>query len=67
MTSCWRRPTVSLLAILLMGLLSQAQQPRLGPLDGEGLPPTGLTRVEVGSVAPDFRLADEAGGLGATN
>ena len=63
MTSDWRRQAVSLSGILLIGLLGQAQQPLLGPLDGGGLPPTDLTRVQVGMVAPDFRLADETGAV----
>ena len=42
-------------------LLLQTQQPLLGPLEGEGLPPTDLRRVQVGTIAPDFRLADEKG------
>ena len=51
---------------LLTGLLvvaAQAQQPSLGPVDGQQLPPTDLARVEVGTVAPDFRLADEGGAI----
>jgi len=40
---------------------SQAQQPQLGPLDGDGMPPTDINRVQVGQVAPDFRLVDEQG------
>jgi cytochrome oxidase Cu insertion factor (SCO1/SenC/PrrC family) len=39
----------------------QAQQPRLGSFDGEGLPSTDIDRVQVGEVAPDFRLTDERG------
>ncbi len=30
---------------------------RMGPLDGETLPPVDLDRVAVGDTAPDFRLA----------
>ncbi len=63
MTSNWRRQALSLPSVLLIGLLGQAQQPLLGPLDGGGLPPTDLTRVQVGMVAPDFRLADETGAV----
>ncbi len=55
----WRQ-AVFLPGILLFGLLGQGQQPLL---DGEGLPPTDLARVRVGTVAPDFRLADETGGV----
>lgn len=40
-----------------------AQQPRLGSLGGEGLPPTDLARVQVGMTAPDFRLVDETGAV----
>ena len=63
MTSNWRRQALSLPSVLLIGLLGQAQQPLLGPLDGAGLPPTDLARVQVGMVAPDFRLADETGAV----
>lgn len=44
------------------GPIGQAQQLPLGPLDGEGLPPIDLDRVQVGTLAPDSRLADETGG-----
>ncbi len=57
------RHVVLLPSILLCGLLGQAQAPLLGPLDGTGLPPTDVARVQVGMVAPDFRLADETGGV----
>ena len=63
MTSHWWRRTVSIPSVLFVVLLGQAQQPPLGPLNGEGLPPTDLDRVQVGVVAPDFRLADETGGV----
>ena len=63
MTSKCRRQALSLPSVLLIGLLGQAQQPLLGPLDGGGLPPTDLARVQVGMVAPDFRLADETGAV----
>ncbi len=46
---------------LVLWLLLAAQAPLLGPLDGAELPPTDLDRVRVGSIAPDFRLADERG------
>jgi len=32
-----------------------AQLPLLGPLDGEGLPPIDLDRVQVSQIAPVFR------------
>ena len=51
----------SLLLALGVPLFSQTQQPPLGSLDGEGLPPTDINRVQVGQVAPDFRLVDEQG------
>ena len=63
MTSNYRRQALSLPSVLLIGLLGQAQQPLLGSLDGGGLPPTDLARVQVGMVAPDFRLADETGAV----
>ncbi len=59
----WSRLAVYASSILLCGLVGQAQEPPLGPLDGEGLPSTDLARVQVGTVAPDFRLADETGGV----
>ncbi len=59
----WWRPMVFLPSLLLFSLLGQAQQPLLGALDGEELTPTDLTRVQVGMVAPDFRLADETGAV----
>ena len=49
--------------ILYIGLSGQAQQPLLGPLDGGELPATDLARIEVGVVAPDFRLTDETGAV----
>jgi hypothetical protein len=33
----------------------------LGPVDGQGLPPTDIERVAVGTVAPDFSLETLAG------
>ncbi len=46
---------------LLLALLAQALPP-LGPLDGAGLPPAELDRVQVGMMAPDFRFViDRAG------
>ncbi len=50
-------PTAVLLALLAQAL------PALGPLDGAGLPPTELDRVQVGMVAPDFRLTDTTGAV----
>ena len=49
-----------MLGIFLFTLLA-AQSPSLGPLDGEGLPPIDLDRVQVGQIAPDFRLIDDQG------
>jgi cytochrome oxidase Cu insertion factor (SCO1/SenC/PrrC family) len=51
----------TLLLALRAPLFSHAQQPQLGPLDGVGLPPTDIDRVQIGQVAPDFRLVDEQG------
>lgn len=59
----WWRYVASLTSILLIGLVGEAQETLLGPLDGRGLPPTDLARVQVGMVAPDFRLADETGAV----
>ena len=35
----------------------------LGPLDGAGLSPYDLERVDAGDVAPNFRLQDENGDI----
>ena len=48
-----------MLKILLVFVLWGMQLPSLGPLEGQGLPPTDLDRVQVGQIAPDFRLLDE--------
>ena len=48
-----------MLRIFLFFVLWAAQQPSLGPLDGNDLPPYDLDRVQVGQIAPDFRLVDE--------
>ncbi len=45
--------------LLLAATLTLWQSPLLGPLDGEGLAPTDLERIQEGSTAPDFRLQDE--------
>lgn len=50
-------------AIYLFFLLFIAQQPTLGPLEGESLASTEADRVKVGMIAPDFRLTDEQGTL----
>lgn len=50
-----------MLTIFFFSLLFAAQQPLLGPLDGEGFAPTEVARIKVGMVAPDFRLKDEHG------
>ena len=49
------------LFLLLAALPLAAQQPKLGPLDGEGLSATEIDRVKAGDMAPDFRLADDQG------
>lgn len=51
------------LASLFLATQLTAQQPKLGPLDGENLPATEIDRVKVGDLAPDFRLADEQGNV----
>jgi len=47
--------------LLTVAVVAEAQQPQLGPLDGIGQSPTDIDRVQVGQVAPDFRLVDEQG------
>ena len=54
---------VSSPCILLFLLVGQTPQPIFGPLDDRTFPPTDLGRVEAGTVAPDFRLADETGAV----
>jgi len=39
----------------------EAQEVRLGPVDGRNLPPTELDRVAVGTIAPDFTLRSLGG------
>lgn len=48
-----------MLKVFLFFVLLGMQQPALGPLDGEGLAPTDLDRIQPGQMAPDFRLLDE--------
>lgn len=50
-----------MLRTFLLIFLLGAQAALLGPLDGEGLPAIHLDRVQVGQVAPDFRLMDHHG------
>ncbi len=47
--------------IVIAPLLSVQAQTKLGPKDGEGLPPTDLQRVKAGERAPDFSLEDHDG------
>ena len=51
------------LALFLALAVAQlrAQQPALGPQDGQGLTPTDTGRVAPGAVAPDFTLESLAG------
>jgi cytochrome oxidase Cu insertion factor (SCO1/SenC/PrrC family) len=58
--SAWSAILVTAL-LLTVAVVAEAQQPQLGPLDGVGLPVTDIDRVQVGQVAPDFRLVDEQG------
>ncbi len=50
-----------LLTALLTLTFSAAAQTKLGPKDGESLPPADLNRVKAGDAAPDFTLADQDG------
>ena len=45
--------------MFLLFIFWAAQAASLGPLDGQGLSPYDLDRVQVGQMAPDFRLLDE--------
>jgi len=50
-------------ATMLLAISAGAQvAPRLGPVDGAGLPPLDTGRVAVGTVAPDFTLEAKDGG-----
>lgn len=40
----------------------EAQVPKLGPVDGAGLPALDTGRVAIGAVAPDFTLEAKDGG-----
>jgi cytochrome oxidase Cu insertion factor (SCO1/SenC/PrrC family) len=46
---------------LAAGAVAQGR-PKLGPVDGAGLPPLDTTRVAVGTIAPDFTLESKDGG-----
>lgn len=50
-----------MLGALLLGTGLVWAQTKLGPSDGQTLPPSDLNRVKVGDVAPDFTLEKEAG------
>ncbi len=56
-----RKWGMRILPLLLM--LAGAQAPGLGPVDGHGLPPSDLNRVQAGDMAPDFRLEDDKGAV----
>ena len=49
------------LGLLLTATTTSPAQNVLGPKDGAGLPPSDLTRIKVGDVAPDFTLEDQDG------
>jgi cytochrome oxidase Cu insertion factor (SCO1/SenC/PrrC family) len=42
-------------------IMNSTRPPKLGPKDGEDLPPTELDRVKVGDLAPDFSLLSYSG------
>ncbi len=44
-----------------VAIMNATRPPRLGPKDGEDLPPTELDRVKVGDLAPDFSLLSYSG------
>ena len=54
---------IALVAVALgtVPFTAGAQTPMLGPADGRALPPTDLERVTVGTMAPDFTLAEYRG------
>jgi cytochrome oxidase Cu insertion factor (SCO1/SenC/PrrC family) len=51
------------LGVLLAASLLFGEEARLGPTDGQDLPPAALERVQVGTSAPDFTLESKDGDL----
>lgn len=53
------------IGLLLLFTMSCAigQDKRLGPVDGQDLPPVDIERVSVGTAAPDFTLESKDGSL----
>ncbi len=58
-----KRLLSGVLAVLIWNVAIAAGQvgTTFGPKDGSGLPPTDLTRVAVGTLAPDFTLESKEG------
>jgi cytochrome oxidase Cu insertion factor (SCO1/SenC/PrrC family) len=63
MMGWWGALTAMGLCLVLTGNIARAAAPALGPVDGTGLAPTELERINVGDPAPDFTLEDEKGTL----
>jgi len=49
--------------LLLAVSCAIGQDMRLGPADGQSLPPVDMERVRVGATAPDFTLESKDGAL----
>ena len=61
-----KSPLIGVVAVALASaaiVTTLLRPPRLGPRDGEDLPPTDLERVEVGERAPDFSLESYSGDI----
>ena len=56
-----RRPSLAIVVFLLFIGTYPALAVALGPVDGDGLTPTDLERINVGDLAPDFTLEAENG------
>lgn len=54
-------PALAAALMCLSATAAAAQDMRLGPRDGAGLPPVDTGRVRIGDLAPDFALRSLAG------
>lgn len=61
MRSLHRFAAAAVALCLTTGAVAQTP-PKLGPVDGVGLPPIDTVRVAVGTLAPDFTLESKDGG-----
>jgi cytochrome oxidase Cu insertion factor (SCO1/SenC/PrrC family) len=56
-----KRPSLAIVVVLLFIGTYPTLTAALGPVDGDGLAPTDLERINVGDLAPDFTLEAETG------